>query len=53
MNSDLRAVYVEERLSRLTYRKWMWVGPGKTIQCVSAETIAIQRDAAAAVVFMF
>lgn len=37
----IRAVYVEECLSRLTHRKWMWGGPGKTTHCVSAETIAI------------
>lgn len=35
--------YVGESLSRLTHRKWMRGGPGKSIHCVSTETIAIQQ----------
>lgn len=45
--------YVEECLSRLTHRKWMWVGPGKTIHCVRTKTIAIERNPVPAFVFMF
>jgi len=32
--------HVEESLSEPAHRKWMWVGPGKTLRCVSTGTTA-------------
>lgn len=53
MNPEGLYEWVEESLSRPTHRKWMWGGPGKTVHCVSTETIAIQQNPVAAFMFMF
>lgn len=53
MNPEGLYECVEESLSRPTHRKWMWGGPGKTVHCVSTETIAIQQNPMAAFMIMF